>query len=490
MGKYVNNGIVSIPDEHEFGSQDDILKELGTLLGVGKRSNGRRYVADACRAVSINELSKYKPTDSKDIVNTENSHKGDGTQDGYFLGYDCYGVLKEYLTNTGFNAIGPNGTPNVGGAIRGVRFSDLEGEWSLAPLVHNRIRDFDGYSHVAAVNSWTQSIKPFIVSKSMLNPNGAISATATLRYNWEDVVHADGKSATLGLKSLLACDGVNTKAYLGVVAYRTLEKSTGAGITLVPLAVARIHDTPLGERCSNTGEVNTHNVSLEIDDMIQGYDGSISSGHSYFYIGETGVKVLPFIAKWSGSAWYFVSLGVAPYAYPSGLAATGGSGSTTNTVVITKVVCNLTAVRNADGSIQVGIASNNDFAITVTGSGDLAFEDGLFYITPADGNSTLRSQSGVRLGKSYNDELDLPVTEVSAGTYYASSLMYGRTNSAGYQDAPSSMFVASGKFKVGFTIPYYKKLTTWTYLSGSVEINPSEVTSGNPKTYTITITGA
>lgn len=468
----------------------NLLKQLGGLLGVGKRSNGRYYLADMCQAVSINELSKYKPTDSKDIVNTENSHKGDGTQDGYFLGYDCYGVLKRYLTNTGFNAIGPNGTPNAGGAIRGVRFSDLEGEWSLAPLVHNRIRDFDGYSHVAAVNSWTQSIKPFIVSKSMLNPDGSISVTAALRYNWEDVIHADGKSATLGLKSLLACDGVNTKAYLGVVAYRTLEKSTGAGITLVPLAVARIHDTPLGERCSNTGEVNTHNVSLEIDDMIQGYDGSISSGHSYFYIGETGVKVLPFIAKWSGSAWYFVSLGVAPYAYPSGLAATGGSGSTTNTVVITKVTATLTAVKNTDGTITVGLQGNSAFQIVVTGSGFLAFQaNNTFYIAPADGNSTMRSQTGVRLGISIDSDLDLPGTTVSAGTYQASSLMYGRSSSATYLNPPSSTFKPysdSTPFKVGFQVAYYRHLKAWKYLTGSVEIDPSNLQS----TYTITITGS
>jgi hypothetical protein len=148
----------------------------------------------------------------------------------------------------------------------------------------------------------------------------------------------------------------------------------------------------------------------------------------------------------------------------------------------------LTAVRNSDNTIQIGIANDADFAITVTGRGDLAFQkNNQFYITPADGNSTLRSQSSVRLGVSSNAELELPVTAVSAGTYYASSLMYGRANSAGYTSPPSSSFSASGKFKVGFTIPYYKRLTTWTYLNGNVEIDPSQITSGNPKTYTITI---
>lgn len=224
----------------------ELLRQLGTILGVGPRPDGRYYLSDMCQAGSVNELSKYKPTDSKDVINTVTSHKGDNTQDGYYLGYNCYGVAKSYLTDGSLGAIGPNGVPNAGNAVRGLRFATLDAKWSLAPIVYNRVRDFDGYSHVASNNGWTQSTKPFVVSMSGTNPNGAIAASATLRYNWEDIVNPDGESVTLGLKSLLACDSVNTKAYLGVAAYRTLEKSTGAGIILTPLAVARIHDTPLG----------------------------------------------------------------------------------------------------------------------------------------------------------------------------------------------------------------------------------------------------
>jgi hypothetical protein len=144
------------------------------------------------------------------------------------------------------------------------------------------------------------------------------------------------------------------------------------------------------------------------------------------------------------------------------------------------------AVRLSDGTIRLGIDDNSDFAITVTGQGDLAFRrNNMFYITPADGNSMLRSQSGVRLGVSDNTTLDLPVTAVSSGTYNASSLMYGRTSGATYISAPTSVFQPYGttRFKVGFTIEYYKELRTWTFLNGSVEVDPNNLQDY----YTITI---
>lgn len=468
------------------------LWQIADCLRYYKRDKkGKRNLGTIIKNAEINLLSKYKPTDYPEKVRDEYYYMGDGAKDGYFLGYDCYGVKKPYLTNAQFAMLGANGTPTGNaGKITGIKFTGLEGGWEKSDIVKYRALDFDGYTHIPATNRFTNSQSAFAVSMSVLNPNGGISGSAQIRYNWEDIVHDDGKTTTLGLKSLLACDGVNDKAYLGVAVYRTQDATPNVGTTLVPIAVAAIHTAPLGTACPNTGMVEIHNVAFEFsaDNLISGYESSINNGYTNFYIGEKGIRAVPFIAKWSGSAWCFVGLGVTPYTFSGALTSQGGTGSTRNNVEITKVVCTLTAVRNADGNIQIGIANNNDFAITVTGSGDLAFtKNNKFYITPADSNSTMVQQSGVRLGISDNTELDLPVTAVSAGTYYASSLIYGRTSSAGYTDAPSSIFSASSKFKVGFTIAYYKKLTTWTYLNGSVEIDPSEVTSGNPKTYTITI---
>lgn len=463
------------------------LDEIAACLGdtsVGDK--GFDLGTLGCSA-KINLLSKFKPTDYPKMFSDANYYRGDGNKDGYFLGYDCYGVKKPYITNTQFILLGSSGIPSGNGAkITGIDFKILEGAWGLSDIQWGRVLDFDGYCHVPADNRFTNGAKPLVTDVSVLNPNGAISGSATLRYNWDDIEHEDGKSVTLGLKSLLACDGVNDKAYLGVVVYRTLAATPNLNTQLVPIGVAAIHTAALGTVCPNTGQVNTHNLAFEVDNLIEGYESSITSGYTKFYIGETGIRAIPFIAKWSGSQWYFVGLGVTPYAFPGNLAASGGAGSTTNSVVITKVVCRLRAVRNEDGTIQVGIHNNTDFAITVSGVGDLAFQNGnAFYLTPADGNSIMRGQTGVRLGISDNEELDLPVTAVNNNTYYASSLMLGRSSGDNYTSPPSSKFLPYGasKFKVGFSIEYYKQLKTWTFLNGSVEIDPANL----EEYYTITI---
>lgn len=461
------------------------MGDISTALGVDSLDLGT-----LCESEEVNMLSKYKPTDYAQPEGGDSFMYGDGSKNGYFLGYDCYGIQKPYLTNTQFVLLGNAGTPSgEASKLTGIQMGGIVGDWQKSPLVWHRQLDFDGYCHVPANNRFTNGVNPFAVSMSVLNPNGGISASAQMRYNWDDIVHSDGKATTLGLKSLLACDGVNDKAYLGVAVYRTLTKTPNTGVALTPLCVAAIHTAPLGETCPNTGLIEMHNVAFDFSasGLISGYESSVTSGYANFYIGETGIKAVPFIAKWSGSQWCFVGLGVTPYSFPGSLVASGGAGSTKNTVVISKVVCRLRAVQNTDGSITMGIASNSDFAVTVSGSGFLAFrKDNAFYITPADGNSTMSSQSSVRLGISDDTTLDLPGTTVSARTYYASSLMYGRTSSANYLSAPSSTFKPNGtiKFKVGISIPYYQKLTTWVYLNGSVEVDPADLQSY----YTITIT--
>lgn len=136
MGKYVNNGIVSIPDEHEFGSQDDILKELGTLLGVGKRSNGRRYVADVCQADSVNMWAKYKPVRHSTVANiTETQRKSVN------YGLDPTNAKISSTSDvTGIGAKYTDGVENGWGYLkpRGATYGEV-----------SRIRDFDGYHHAA-----------------------------------------------------------------------------------------------------------------------------------------------------------------------------------------------------------------------------------------------------------------------------------------------------------------------------------------------------
>ena len=60
MGKYLSGGIVNIPTSHSFGSIDDILEELGALMGVGKRADGRFHHADVCQTGVVNNFAKFK----------------------------------------------------------------------------------------------------------------------------------------------------------------------------------------------------------------------------------------------------------------------------------------------------------------------------------------------------------------------------------------------------------------------------------------------
>ena len=69
MGKYLSGGIVNIPTSHSFGSIDDILEELGALMGVGKREDGRFHHADMCQTGVVNDFAKFKPQNSTTLVN-------------------------------------------------------------------------------------------------------------------------------------------------------------------------------------------------------------------------------------------------------------------------------------------------------------------------------------------------------------------------------------------------------------------------------------
>lgn len=65
MDKYISNGIVSLPDLRRFGAESDVLKALGILLGVGKRTQGPlagKYVlSDIAISERINADSLIRP---------------------------------------------------------------------------------------------------------------------------------------------------------------------------------------------------------------------------------------------------------------------------------------------------------------------------------------------------------------------------------------------------------------------------------------------
>lgn len=143
MGKYVNNNIVSIPAEHKFGKVDDILRELGPLLLVGPRKNGKRYVADVCIAKTVNIHARFKPEDIDKRVNITDA---DRASNGYGLAID----FEAGLDNRGQLPI---------------RF--ISKIWHVKPSGFKRIRDFDGYCH--STRSQLQLVSDVVVPSSVNN---------------------------------------------------------------------------------------------------------------------------------------------------------------------------------------------------------------------------------------------------------------------------------------------------------------------------------
>lgn len=127
MGKYVNNGIVSIPAEHKFGSQDDILEELGGLLNVGRRTDGKFHHADINTAENIREWQKCKPIEVDKAVNITETDR--------------------YNANQGFNLTWNTTINNISSSVIDT-FNNSGATWEyIKPSKYFRIRDFHGYNH-------------------------------------------------------------------------------------------------------------------------------------------------------------------------------------------------------------------------------------------------------------------------------------------------------------------------------------------------------
>lgn len=125
----------------------DLLKQLGSVLGVGKRSStGRYHIADMFQAAGINKWAKYKPF----RYNSYNFNYDPANPSAAKTARDN----ARKLANQGFvltNArVGSNGSVSD---IESKYDGDMNG-WVYSPprgtsTEPNRIRDFDGYNHSA-----------------------------------------------------------------------------------------------------------------------------------------------------------------------------------------------------------------------------------------------------------------------------------------------------------------------------------------------------
>ena len=197
MGKWVNDGIVTIPAEHSFGEQD-ILEELGGLLGVGKRSDGKFHVADICTAKNINKWAKFKPIrHTKQSNLTDADRKGTTTDNtnGIFYGLKVEGgvldgAINENMTqmhNATFEYQRPDGTTSAMYRIRDF------GSVSL--------KDTVGYNHYTL---------PTLSGGFYLDENGDVKAyvndgdhaNAKVKYGLEVDVHFNVGDALFGVDIL------------------------------------------------------------------------------------------------------------------------------------------------------------------------------------------------------------------------------------------------------------------------------------------------
>lgn len=161
MGKYVNDGIVRIPAEHKFGSQDDILEELGGLLRVGKRTNGKYYIADVLSAENMNRWAFNKPIKSSKKVNIDDTDRKNAK---------C-GLVSRQVTKLLTASIGMGEhTINKDACLAEVARWEYD-----RPTDRFRIRDMHLYNHnaVAPDADW-EDVK---VNKEMLQKIAAASVT-------------------------------------------------------------------------------------------------------------------------------------------------------------------------------------------------------------------------------------------------------------------------------------------------------------------------
>lgn len=122
-----NKFTMNTPNTETLGS---LLSQLGGILGVGRRSDGKFYLADMCTASSIKKWAKNKPNEiSKEVNITEDDRKA---------------------ANQGFSL---EWTNNLNKLVAYARATSCS--WKYIKVTGwKRLRDFDGYNHSATLTPY------------------------------------------------------------------------------------------------------------------------------------------------------------------------------------------------------------------------------------------------------------------------------------------------------------------------------------------------
>lgn len=123
MGNYVNNGKVTLGSQYNYNVA---ASEIANLIGVGRRDDGKLYLADICMGRYINIWAKNKPFRASQPFFDTNAERDEARA------RDMYGITVSSAPHERNN---------------NVHIS----QWGKVDLAENwkRIRDFDGYNHNA-----------------------------------------------------------------------------------------------------------------------------------------------------------------------------------------------------------------------------------------------------------------------------------------------------------------------------------------------------
>lgn len=152
----VKNNIFTMKEVNDE-TTSALFSQLGNLLGVGKREDGRYYLADLCQATSINRWAKYKPFpyaawNFASASDRDAARKGTPNTTGISQG------LKIPIVNRIASLSSNNDRWTYLVAAAGIKMMNLSNpdfpDYQYVAVKGgesepNRLRDFDGYNHSA-----------------------------------------------------------------------------------------------------------------------------------------------------------------------------------------------------------------------------------------------------------------------------------------------------------------------------------------------------
>lgn len=220
----------------------ELLSQLGSILGVGTRTDGRYYLADMCQADSINKWALNKPFrynsdnfgyDPKNpsVAEAARAAARKAVNQGLVIpsqenaGCSATTYASTYLGDLVYRAENVAGTPNY-------EYQKPDGS------TPNRLRDFDGYRHNAS--------QPFVTGVSLVKADG--SGTIPLAADGRD--HAVNRFEISALRCYIQMANTNVdisladllEGTLGTQFFFTTEKYNGTNRAQQYEYYARIPD--------------------------------------------------------------------------------------------------------------------------------------------------------------------------------------------------------------------------------------------------------